>query len=67
MFMEAALKALDSAAYEELLSTAETHFIELKSIEIAPAKLTKPISAFANTGGGEIFVGIEEIVGLEGP
>jgi ATP-dependent DNA helicase RecG len=65
--MEAGLKALDSAAYGELLSTAETHFIELKSIEVAPAKLTKPISAFANTGGGEIFVGIEEVESLDGP
>ena len=64
--MDVHVKALDDAAYRELLIVAETHFIDLKSTDIAPASLTKTISAFANTGGGEIFVGIAEVDGIDG-
>ncbi|WP_211248680.1 ATP-binding protein [Acidocella facilis] len=64
--MEIALKNLDREAYEELLTISETHFVDLKSTEILPAKLTRTISAFANTGGGEIYVGIEEMEGADG-
>ena len=46
---------------EEILSLQESHFVDLKSAAITPAKLTKTVSAFANTGGGEIYVGIEEV------
>lgn len=38
----------------------ETHFLDRKSRRIAPAKLTRTISAFANSDGGEIYVGIED-------
>lgn len=38
----------------------------MKSAEIAPAKLTKTVSALANTSGGEIYVGIEEAEGADG-
>nr|CAM75858.1 ATP-dependent DNA helicase [Magnetospirillum gryphiswaldense MSR-1] len=60
------LKNLDFQAYEELLVISETHFVDLKSADIAPAKLTRTVSAFANTGGGEIYVGIEEVEGVDG-
>lgn len=43
-----------------ILDIEEDHFRDLKSIDIKPAKLTKTISAFANTVGGEIYVGIDE-------
>lgn len=43
-----------------ILSFEEGHFRDLKAREIAPAKLSQSISAFANTAGGEIFVGISE-------
>lgn len=43
-----------------ILDIEEDHFRDLKSIDIKPAKLTKTISAFANTVGGEIFIGIDE-------
>lgn len=43
-----------------LLSRAEGHFLDFKSKQIAPAKLSRSISAFANSDGGEVVVGIEE-------
>jgi ATP-dependent DNA helicase RecG len=38
----------------------ESHFFDFKSSSIAPGKLTKSISGFANAEGGEIIVGIQE-------
>lgn len=43
-----------------LLQLHEGHFYDLKRKEIKPAKLTHTISAFANTDGGDIYVGIGE-------
>lgn len=45
---------------EKLLTLEEGHFLDLKSKNISPAKLTKALSAFANAEGGEIFIGIED-------
>ena len=45
-----------------ILALEEGHFADLKSIAIAPAKLTKSLSAFANADGGELFIGIDEDV-----
>ena len=36
-------------------------FADVKALEITPANLTKTISAFANTDGGDLYVGIDEI------
>ncbi|PBC84744.1 ATP-dependent DNA helicase RecG [Streptomyces sp. 2224.1] len=44
----------------KVLQTEEGHFTDLKAVEIAPAKLTKAIAAFANADGGELYVGIDE-------
>ncbi|MBV8799178.1 MAG: putative DNA binding domain-containing protein [Alphaproteobacteria bacterium] len=38
----------------------EGQFLDVKSVGIAPAKLSHTISAFANTDGGEIYIGISE-------
>ena len=43
-----------------ILHYEEDHFRDVKSKDIAPAKLSQSISAFANTAGGELFIGIEE-------
>jgi len=49
-----------------ILALEESHFLDLKSLDIAPAKLTRTISALANASGGELYVGIdEEIAGVE--
>lgn len=50
--------AQDDAA--RLLLLEEDQFTEIKSISIAPANLTKTISAFANSDGGDLYVGIED-------
>lgn len=47
-----------------LLALEETHFTDVKAIDIAPGKLTRTISAFSNASGGELYVGIDE--GLSG-
>ncbi|MBW4454055.1 MAG: putative DNA binding domain-containing protein [Nostoc indistinguendum CM1-VF10] len=44
----------------QILSSEESHFLDLKSIDIKPAKLTRSISAFANASGGEVYIGIDE-------
>ena len=45
---------------DAILTRQEGHFCDKKAREIAPAKLTRTISAFANADGGELFVGIAE-------
>lgn len=60
-------KTISPEQLQALLDIQESHFIDLKSKGISPAGLTKTISAFANTSGGEIFVGIEECEGFDGP
>lgn len=44
----------------QLLSGDEGHFADFKASEIKPASLTKTIASFANSEGGELFVGIDD-------
>lgn len=46
---------------DRILALEEDHFCDLKSKDIKPSKLTQSVSAFANTSGGEIYIGIDEI------
>ncbi|WP_063890494.1 ATP-binding protein [Burkholderia ubonensis] len=48
---------------QKIIDTPEGHFSDVKAIEIKPAKLTETICAFANSDGGELYVGIEELPG----
>lgn len=64
--MPVVTRSLTPQQYDALLAIEESHFVDLKSTEISPANLSKTASAFCNTSGGEIFVGIEESVGLFG-
>jgi Putative DNA-binding domain len=43
-----------------ILNSEESHFLDLKDKEIAAAKLSRTVSAFCNTAGGELFIGISE-------
>jgi ATP-dependent DNA helicase RecG len=53
-------KTVSPEEVTRLLSLEEGHFLDLKRVEIVPGKLSESISAFANTAGGELFVGIGE-------
>lgn len=53
-------RTITAAQRDAILRLEEGHFADLKAIEIAPAKLTKTIAAFANADGGEVYVGIDE-------
>lgn len=43
-----------------LLDRSEGHFFDFKSKEIAPGKLTRTLSAFANADGGELLIGVRQ-------
>ncbi|MDD2973137.1 MAG: putative DNA binding domain-containing protein [Lachnospiraceae bacterium] len=45
----------------ELINIQEDYFNDIKSKNIKPAKLSESISAFANSSGGDIYVGIDEV------
>jgi ATP-dependent DNA helicase RecG len=45
---------------QAILAQEEDHFHDLKAQEIKPAKLTESVSAFANSAGGELYIGISE-------
>jgi ATP-dependent DNA helicase RecG len=45
---------------DRILQIEESHYIDLKAVEIAPASLSEAVSAFSNTAGGELFIGIDE-------
>lgn len=47
----------------KVLGISEGHFADAKAIEIAPSKLTRTMSAFANADGGELYVGLDETNG----
>jgi ATP-dependent DNA helicase RecG len=49
-----------------LLAIDESHFLDLKGVDVSPASITKAVSGFANTSGGEIYVGIDESIGANG-
>lgn len=45
---------------DRLLTLEESHFNDVKAVEIAPGKLSRTISALANASGGDVYVGIGE-------
>jgi ATP-dependent DNA helicase RecG len=51
---------IDDTEVTRILALEEGHYLDLKRAEIKPAALTQSVSAFANTAGGELFIGIEE-------
>ena len=51
---------LSETEVQKLLSCSEGHFLDLKAREIRPSKLSRTIAAFANSEGGELFIGIAE-------
>jgi len=45
---------------KRLKDLKEDHFNDVKSIRIAPAKLQETFVAFANSDGGDLYIGIED-------
>lgn len=56
---EAAIE-IDVAQADLLTQVEEGQYSDVKSISISPGKLTNTISAFANTDGGDLYIGIAE-------
>src|SRR5436190_18769704 len=51
---------IDEAQASLVSQIEEGQFSDVKSIAISPAKLSHTISAFANTDGGDLYIGISE-------
>jgi ATP-dependent DNA helicase RecG len=51
---------IDANEINRILGLEEGPYLDLKDSAIAPAKLSKSVSAFSNTAGGELFVGVRE-------
>ena len=45
---------------DRLLALEEGHFVELKGIGVSTKKLGRTVSAFANSAGGDLYIGITE-------
>jgi ATP-dependent DNA helicase RecG len=59
--MPLSIEAISPEQATKLVGISEGQFSDVKSIGIEPGKLTKHISAFANSDGGDLYVGIEEV------
>jgi ATP-dependent DNA helicase RecG len=51
---------IDEDQADRLTQVEEGQYSEVKSTAITPAKLTHTISAFANTDGGDLYIGVSE-------
>jgi len=51
---------VDANAVARILALEESHFLDLKAQEITPEKLAIHAMAFANSAGGELYVGIDD-------
>lgn len=58
--MPIGLSILSDTQADTVRTCPESQFIDVKGIAISPSKLTRSISAFANTDGGELYIGIRE-------
>lgn len=52
---------IDREQAEQIIHVEEGFLNDVKAKEIKPAKLSETVSAFANAGGGDIYVGISEV------
>lgn len=53
-------RSLTTEEATRLIAVEETNFLDLKAKALTPAKLSIAASSFANTAGGEIYLGIQE-------
>src|SRR5689334_13030565 len=45
---------------DKLLTLEEGHYAEIKDVRVSTKKLGQSVSAFANSAGGELYIGIRE-------
>lgn len=50
----------DTATIKKLINLSEDHFNDVKSKRIKPSKLQETFVAFANSDGGDLYIGIED-------
>jgi len=60
MNKEFTVTQIDDSEADSITQIEEGQFSDVKAIAITPAKLSHTISAFANTDGGELYIGIGE-------
>ena len=51
-------KVISSMDAEKIVALSESWIVDMKGKDIKPAKLSRNVSAFANSNGGEIYLGI---------
>ncbi|NMH66175.1 ATP-binding protein [Shewanella salipaludis] len=51
---------LNNEQAERIRNIGESFLVDVKSKEIRPSKLSETVSAFANAGGGDLYIGITE-------
>ena len=54
------------ADIRDLVGLGETESVEFKVGTVSPAMLARVVSAFANTSGGKILIGVDERRGIVG-
>ena len=59
--MQLQVSKIEVNQVSKVLLVQEGQFSDVKAIEITPSKLTNTVSAFANTDGGDLYVGIDEV------
>jgi len=60
MAQEIDKKEISRPEADRILQIEESHYVDLKAVEADPANLSEAVSAFSNTAGGELFIGIDE-------
>jgi len=54
--------AVNDQEAKRVANTEEGQFSDVKAVEIKPSTLSKTLSAFANTDGGDLYIGVDEFV-----
>ncbi|MCZ4092634.1 AlbA family DNA-binding domain-containing protein [Sinorhizobium psoraleae] len=54
------VRNIDENEIASLLSLNEDHFNDMKSKRISPAKVQETFVAFANSDGGDLYIGVED-------
>ena len=60
MVKEIDKREITRAEADRILQIEESHYIDLKAVETEPSSLSEAVSAFSNTAGGELFIGVDE-------